>query len=387
MLRGRRSGGRGGAATLCVAGLLLAIPGARPADWPIYRGDARLSGHAETVLPAAPVRLWSVSLGRTLKSSPVVAGGRVVIGADDGTLRCLALDSGKGLWQFKTSGTVEGPPLISGDLVVVGTDQGALHAVSLGSGTAVWSFAAQDRIVGGANLVTAADGALRLLVGSYDMNVYCLNAASGAKQWSFETANYVNATPAVDDQRVVFGGCDGLLHVLAAEDGRELRSVAVGSYVAAPVAVENGQAYVGHYGGEVLCVDLETATVRWRVSPGPAGEAILGPLAICGDLLVAGSRDGAIYALERTTGATRWSYRSGGPIDSGAVACGSQVVFGSADGRVYLVSAKDGAKLWSYEVGAAVSTAPAVVGACFLLGAEDGSLHAFGPAPAGTGAP
>lgn len=381
MRRWRRPTWRDCPARLLPAGVLCVLLAAGAADWPIYRGDARLSGRASAALPEAPVRLWSVSLGRTLKSSPVVAGARILIGADDDTLRCLALESGKALWQFKTTGTVEGPALIAGDLVLVGTDKGALHAVALDTGTAVWSFKAEDRIVGGANLAPAADGSRRILLGSYDMKLYCLNAASGATLWSFTTANYVNATPAVDGQRVVFGGCDGLVHILAAADGHELRSVEVGSYVAAPVAVEDGLAYVGQYGGEVLCIDLETAAVRWRVSPAPGAEAMVGPLALCGELVLAGSRDGALYGLARATGATRWSFRSGGPLETGAVACGERVLFGSADGRVYIVSAKDGAKLWSYEIGAAISTAPAVVDGRFLVGSEDGSLHAFGTAP------
>ena len=119
----------------------------------------------------------------------------------------------------------------------------------------------------------------------------------------------------------------------------------------------------------------------------------MGPPALGAGIVLAGSRDGRLYGLDRKTGGLRWSFRTGGPVDCGAVVCGDMVVAGSDDGRLYGLALQDGRKLWSYDVGAPLSTGIAVSGDRILVGAGDGRIYAFGerstpvPATAGSGRP
>ena len=46
-------------------------------------------------------------------------------------------------------------------------------------------------------MTPARSGALRIVVGSYDFKVHCVDAATGKAAWTFETSNYVNGTPAI----------------------------------------------------------------------------------------------------------------------------------------------------------------------------------------------
>lgn len=62
-----------------------------------------------------------------------------------------------------------------------------------------------------------ADG--RVYVGSYDDNVYCLNATTGAKLWNYTTGNKVFSTPAVADGRVYVGSDDYNIYCLNATTG------------------------------------------------------------------------------------------------------------------------------------------------------------------------
>jgi outer membrane protein assembly factor BamB len=45
-------------------------------------------------------------------------------------------------------------------------------------------------------------------VGSYDGNVYALNASTGSKLWSFATGNLVDSSPAVANGVVYVGSYD-----------------------------------------------------------------------------------------------------------------------------------------------------------------------------------
>ena len=57
--------------------------------------------------------------------------------------------------------------------------------------------------------------------------------------------------------------------------------------------------------------------------------------------------DDKVNALNAATGAKLWSYATGGPVGSPAVANGV-VYVGSNDENVYALDAATGAKLWSY---------------------------------------
>jgi glucose dehydrogenase len=54
---------------------------------------------------------------------------------------------------------------------------------------------------------TVASGVV--YVGSYDNNVYALNAKTGAKLWSYTTGSYVWSSPAVANGTVYVGSYDG----------------------------------------------------------------------------------------------------------------------------------------------------------------------------------
>ena len=64
-------------------------------------------------------------------------------------------------------------------------------------------------------------------------------------------SNYINGTPAVVGDQIVFGGCDGKVHVLSAQDGKEIREIDAEAYVAGGVAVTSGRAYLSQFGGKV----------------------------------------------------------------------------------------------------------------------------------------
>jgi outer membrane protein assembly factor BamB len=56
-------------------------------------------------------------------------------------------------------------------------------------------------------------------------------------------------------------------------------------------------------------------------------------------VLYVGCDDGYLYALDISTGAQRWRYKTGGAIRSQILVAGDLVYFGSLDHRVYALRA------------------------------------------------
>ena len=349
---------------------------AKQSSWPVFHGTPDLLGVADTTLPRRPALLWKQRIGKSVKSSPVVADGRVYVGNGDGELCAVDLADGRILWRFKAGDTIESVPLAAGGAVYVGSTDKCFYAVDAATGNLRWKYEAGDKFMGGANSYQPAGRALRIIAGSYDQKLYCFDAATGHVEWTFETAYYINGTPAVVGDQIIFGGCDGQVHILSAEDGTEVRSMDAGAYVAGGVAVADGRGYLAQMEGKVLCFDLAAGKALWEFSDAEAefySSPAVGPQEI-----VVGCRDFSVYCLDRATGKLRWKHPTLANVDSSPAIAGDKVVVGSQDGRLYLFALATGKLLWSYDVGQPITSSPAVASGLVVVASEDGYVYAFG---------
>ena len=361
-----------------------AVPGAGPQaeavsepTWPIFRGDPALSGRAKCELPARIELCWSFKTGDEVKSSPVIGAGRVFAGSADGRLYALSLHDGRKIWDLDLGEPVEAPPLLADNRVFAGSSAGVLIAAAVKRGEQLWKLDIGSKIMGSANLLPGSGDNSRIVVGAYDNLLRCIAADTGEVLWKYEADNFINGTPAVYADKVVFGGCDALLHIVSGADGSSAGTVDAGSYVAGSAAIAGKHAYLGHYGNKLICVDLPARKVLWEYAPAENAAPFFSSPAIGPDRILAGSRDGMLHCVGRQDGKRLWTFRTRGGVDSSPVISGKKAVFGSGDGSLYVVTLADGKEVWSYETGAAITCSPAVAGGFIVIGADDGRIYAF----------
>ena len=348
-------------------------------EWPLFRGDASLSGIAASEVLDELDLLWSHEVGGAITSSPVVSGGRVYFGSDDGFVYCLDAETGERKWAFETEDLVEAPPLIADGAVFIGSNDTFFYALEAESGELRWKAQTMDKILGGANVVTAGESTI-VVVGSYDANLYAYDAASGEQLWVYTTDNYVNGTPAIHDGKAIFGGCDAILHVVDVRTGERASAVEIGGecHIAGSAAFVDGRAYFGHYGNQFVCVDVGKGEIVWEYdSP---RQAFFSSPAVTEDLVVFGGRDRHLHCAMRADGEPKWKFRTRRKVDSSPVVAGDAVVFGSGDGRLYVLGLEEGDERWSYDIGEPILSSPAVVGGRVYVGANDDRLYCFGAA-------
>lgn len=352
---------------------------ATPDSWPISRGDAALTGTTPARVPDQPVLRWHVDLGSKIVASPVIHDGTVYAASLDGAVVALRLRDGERRWQFETPAGIEGSPLVAGGVLYIGDLEGKLHALDAETGQPRWHYVTEGRIMGGVNRMPG-DPSL-VLVGSYDDRLHAVDAATGTRVWIYETGHYVHGTPALAGDVVLIGGCDEHVHGARIEDGRGVVKLSAGSHVAASPAIRDAYAYVGHYHGEVLAMNWKENKIRWRFAPSDHDRdraAFYASPAVTATRVLAGDRDGFLYALARDSGKEVWRFRARRDIDGSPVVARDRVLFGSRDGRLYMLSFSDGELLWSYHIGSPVNATLAVVDDWIVAGAHDGSLYAFG---------
>jgi len=112
-------------------------------DWPTFRHDAARSGTIKTTVQPTGLRhTWSSKLGGQL-STLVVAGGTLFVASTDThQVHALDADTGKSLWSFTTGGRVDSPPTIWQGRVLFGSADGHVYCLNAHDGTLVWRYRA-----------------------------------------------------------------------------------------------------------------------------------------------------------------------------------------------------------------------------------------------------
>ena len=352
-----------------------APPGAPAHDsWPQFRGNAALTGVAQTVLPAQLKVLWTYEAGDAIESSAAIADGKVFVGAATGHLLALNLADGKLLWKYAVEQAVgESSPAVAEGLVFIGDLGGILHAVRVADGSKAWTFQTATEIK--SSPVVVGD---RVLIGSYDAKLYCLSLKDGKLLWELQTDNYIHATPAVVDGMVYLAGCDELLHVVRLSDGKEVQTIPFGGNTGASTAVVGTRAYFGTFNNQVLSIDLKTRKLAWRYEHKERHFPFYSSAAVEGGLIIVGGRDKMVHALDANSGKARWTFMTRARVDSSPVVAGGRVYVGSSDGRFYVLSQDKGQKLFEFDMGAPVTASPAMASGRIVIGSLDGRLICFG---------
>ena len=105
---------------------------------------------------------------------------------------------------------------------------------------------------------------------------------------------------------------------------------------------------------------------------------MVGGVAVDGDVLYFGTRDGDMYSLEADTGAQVWAYETKGEVWSTPVVEGEVLYFTSLDGTVYAVDKDSGDENWLFEgANSGIAGQVTVADGALYVGAFDNKLYAL----------
>jgi len=196
-------------------------------------------------------------------SAPVIRGGRVFIGHDDGSVTALSLESGGQIWEQRV-GTPEGRTQldrladIDGPMSIVGLDlysasqHGRMASVALDSGRLLWV-----KDIGSNEGVTVLR--TRLVLSDTGDRVWLLDRRSGSTEWSNEQLLRRGVTrPVLHGDFVAVADKEGYIHWLDIETGefaaRERASK--DAPISAPVVVDE----------TLYLLDVDGRLTAWRLS-------------------------------------------------------------------------------------------------------------------------
>ncbi len=185
--------------------------------------------------------------------------------------------------------------------------------------------------------------------------VSALRLSNGRTRWSFSAGAKIYSTPATDGRRVVTASADGIIRALDLKSGRVLWSYDAKQPVVASPVIEQGKVFIAGSAGRCDALDLNNGSPLW------SNDQIEGfvetiPL-VYKEMLIFGTWDNRLYALDTNTGEQRWVWESGysnrmlSPAACVPVAVGDRIFVVAPDRKMTSIDATTGKSVWSSDLG------------------------------------
>lgn len=228
-------------------------------------------------------------------------------------------DAGQSLWQVALSNQQwQAARLISGDRVVLVSQQGGICALDATRGAVLWSVQTEGYFTQPPLFETGTETVKLWVISQDDGRIFCLRAEDGGVMWTSTPTNRSDGEPAQVGPWLVYGNCDGALHLFQSADGAHVASIPVGEndQMAGGICVmKRGLIVTGTRSGLLIVADPQARAVRARAQL-EASETFATPLEYAPDRLAMATPDGRL---------TFWKYTESSLVADGVVTVGSLI--------------------------------------------------------------
>ncbi|HST05379.1 MAG TPA: serine/threonine-protein kinase [Chloroflexia bacterium] len=275
------------------------------------------------------------------------------------------------LWTFTSDDEIRSSPLCEKGVVFCGSYDTNLYALNAKTGDFLWKAPTKAGICSSPVL---ADDAL--VIGSEDNYVYALDARRGTQMWSYRTGAPVRSSPKVHKDVVFIGSDDQYVYALHSDTGQVAWRYRTWNFVRGSAAFAHGLVFIGSSDGNLYALDVVNGTLRWKLHT--LGAIISTPLVIRNNVIV-GSMDNYIYAVDVDTGFTSWRFECQRSVSSSPAMAGERAIVGSSDGFLYCLDGHNGRILWNFDTGSQITSSPAVslVNDAIYFGATNNNVYSL----------
>ncbi len=322
-----------------------AAPGIAPAVAPDAIYAAAANGTIVRVDPTSGQTVWRVEAGKRLSAGVGADGTLVAVGTDKGDVLAYTPD-GKPLWQAKVTSEIVSPPKVAEGIVVVASGDGRVFGLSGADGKTKWVYQRTNPSLTVRNYSGARISRGGLFMGTAGGKLVALDLSTGNVGWEGNVATPKGAT--------------------------ELERIA--DVTSLPL-IENRQACAVAYQGRVACFEILRGTLNWS-----RDLSSLEGLAVDTHYIYVTDDQGAVHALDKTTGASAWKQdKLAQRKPSGPQILGEHVAVVDIEGYVHLLDPSNGSLVGRIATDGVPPTAqPVQMGANAVWQSTGGTLVSVG---------
>lgn len=349
-----------------------------PSRWRMLgNGPSRIS-YSPSFGPSQSSLLWTRPFSVSIRSSAAI-DQLILLGLGNGTLCAIDVATGETVWSFDSGASMTySSPAVEDGMVFFGTDLERVYALDECTGLVRWVY---NGLAGEKFYSSPAVSNGTVFIGSSLGRLLALNETTGEHVWSFTTGDLIASPPSVAKGMVYVGSSDGAIYALNMSDGSFKWSYPTYSPIVSAPAVAEPIVYVTSTSGRIYALDQFFGYYLWDF---PTSSPILSSPAVdeAKNLVIVGSQDGHVYALDRMTGGLPVWSRYVGAIErsSPAISGNGLIYIGTTANRlVYCLNETTGAVVWSYPVSGPIYASAALTDEHVVISSYDGTLYCFGP--------
>jgi len=218
----------------------------------------------------------------------------IFFGSYDNYLYCLEARTGKLRWRYQTTHFINGTPATDGKTIFFGGCDGILHFIDIATGEERRSVNLDYYIAGSPALFED-----RLYVGHYGGLFYCIDM-DGNIIWQYgdsDNSAPIVASPAVDKTRVIYGTRDFKIYCLNRNTGRPIWTYETQGNIDGSAVIGNGKVVFGSGDGYLYIINLLDGALIWSTD---LGTPIISSPAVTDDYLIISSQPGVVYAYRNS---------------------------------------------------------------------------------------
>jgi len=260
-------------------------------------------------------------------------------------------------------------------LVAAGRKTGILNriggmtaAIQSGGLKPLWTFQCEDEI---RSTPIHYDGSI--YIGSYDHNLYCLNAVTGEFQWKYATDNGIVTRPAVYESNIYFGSEDQRLHVVSARSGKVVWTYYTEGAVRSSPRIAEGHIFFGSDDAHIHAVNVLTGRAAWRFE---TAAPVRSTPFVTNEAVFSGCESGDFYCVD-FGGELKWRFKAKLAVTSSPWVEEGVVYFGSLDSSFYALDTRSGWAIWRFRMGKGSIVSPCLAEGLIFTGSADGHIYAI----------
>ncbi|MFW3145607.1 MAG: PQQ-binding-like beta-propeller repeat protein [Thermoplasmatota archaeon] len=367
------SPGRTGAILSILLSILM-VAGPAALGWNSFRGDPSNTGRTTTDL-SDPLKgevflSWEFRADSSIGTAVIAEEGWCVFGTSNGTVYKLNSEFGSLEWSYNVGAPIFSTPLYieeTNDLAVCDSS-GMVTALSMEEGAQLWTFDTGS----GKEIISSPNGPGDMIYfGSYDSKFYSLKP-DGTPSWDYiGCQGWIHTTPAVHDNNLYFGSCDGMLRCLDALTGEHKWNFSA-AYIPSSPAIMEGRIYFGSYDSNMYCLDAGDGELIWSTALG--GDIQSSP-AVNAEKVMVGANDGLLYCLDAEYGSIEWTLDLGPSQLETSPVIGGKLVYATCEQGLVMVHMGNGSIYRSFEYGDASEVSPSAYGSKVFFGDRNGYVR------------
>jgi len=293
--------------------------------------------------------LWQKDLKTTMVAGVTTSAGKVLAATKKGVLFCFD-ETGKQLWRNDLGASIFSKPAVANNIAIVGTMKGDLYTLDLTNGHVIQVIGLDEAITSPiATMAIDYEGekSYAIIFGTATGKIFSYELSSLDLLWSNASAGgMIESKPLVQRDKIIFGSWDTFLYCLDASTGllnwkwtgNPVFNYSPGS---TPIVTDGKNVFFATPDKAITAVDLLLGTTSWRKTDYDAWESI--GISNNRKSLFVKSQNDKLHFISTLNGKLQKTIDMKFGLDTGPVQpieVNGTIYFGGKNGNIYSIDSK-----------------------------------------------